>query len=148
MAPAAAVVLAALTGLMGMADSSQLPPVDLCAFLLCLSAFPELANTFAFAFCLALYFLCELSADPLERVPLPVHHGESYSLLGCQCVEISCRSASMARGASIEVTAAETGTVVSLGGSLLRSKVWPVYQGELGKSMPLASLPLLGSAVV
>ena len=42
--------------------------------------------------------------------------------------------------ASIQVTPAEKGMVMSLGGSLLGSKVCPAYQGELEKSVPLALL--------
>lgn len=63
--------------------SSRPPPCRL-------ECFPALVISLSrAAFCFTLYFLWEFSADPVERLPLPVQHGESYSLLDCQFVEIS-----------------------------------------------------------
>lgn len=62
------------------------------SLLLCSSVDPGLADAFDSAFCFTLYFLCTLSAEPLERL-----YGGSCSLLGHQFAEISWSSASITR---------------------------------------------------
>lgn len=121
--------------------SPHLPPTDSSAFLLSFSASPGLANTFASAFCFTLCFLYELSAEPLERLPLYSMRRATASF-GVSVWKSAEALHPWPGCSSVEVTPAEKGMVMILGGSLLRSKVWPVFQEELEKSMPLALLLL------
>lgn len=113
-----------------------LPPADSSAFLLWLSASPGLP--------FALHFISSGSSPqtPWRDCLYLCSMGRATACLTVNLLKSAEALHPWPGSTSIQVTPAEKEMVMSSGGSLLGSKVWPAHQGELEKSVRLALLLL------